>query len=220
MKTDPKTGRVLLDNLKGTELVNAFVIDGPKKVPNGGTKWLLKCKCVLSTVWWAWAETIKSRPWVKCKKCRNKSLSIIKTTHGGKGTKLYSIWRGMLARCYYKLHKSYSRYGGRGITVCDRWRTSFENFRDDMVDCPPGLTLGRKDNDGNYDPSNCEWQPKWKQEENKESNKFITHMGLTLHYSEWSRRTGINKVVIRDRANKGWPPEKILSKTDFRVDKG
>ena len=76
-------------------------------------------------------------------------------THGMTKTLIYDVWRSMNQRCHNPSNKSYKNYGGRGITVCDRWRHSFENFYADMGPCPPGLTLERKNNDEGYSPENC-----------------------------------------------------------------
>jgi hypothetical protein len=79
----------------------------------------------------------------------------------------------MKTRCYNPNIKKFKNHGGRGISVCDRWLNSFENFLADMGEKPTGLTLDRIDNDGNYEPSNCRWTT-WS-EQNKNRRKFSRH---------------------------------------------
>lgn len=90
--------------------------------------------------------------------------------HGLWGTPTYRSWADMKRRCTSPKAMYYDCYGGRGITVCQRW-LQFENFLEDMGMCPPGLTLDRKNNDGNYEPGNCRWATPQQQSDNKRLRK-------------------------------------------------
>ena len=84
---------------------------------------------------------------------------------------LYNTWSGMKQRCYDFNNKDYKHYGGRGITVCERWFNSYENFENDMGVRPEGHTLDRIDVNGNYEPSNCKWSTYKEQANNRRNNK-------------------------------------------------
>lgn len=83
----------------------------------------------------------------------------------------YKCWNNMLARCYEPSSERYASYGGRGISVCARWRESFIYFLEDMGEKPEGLTIERTDVDGNYEPSNCRWATWEEQRQNTTRSK-------------------------------------------------
>tara|TARA_Y100000310_G_scaffold185825_1_gene185892 strand:- start:1241 stop:1669 length:429 start_codon:yes stop_codon:yes gene_type:complete len=132
--------------------------------------------------------------------------------HGMYRTKIYAIWCEMKRRCDNKSHKYYQYYGGRGISVCKRWSDSFERFYEDMGDAPLGMTLERRNNNGNYEPDNCKWAGRVEQSNNMRSNVFLEFKGLRLTVTEWSRRLNIKRSTIYARIFRGWSIEKILGK--------
>lgn len=115
-----------------------------------------------------------------------------------------------MSRCYNPKDIRYPNYGGRGITVCERWHT-LENFLADMGKRPPGLTLDRLDNDGNYELSNCEWRTNRDQANNKRNNKLLTLHGKTQTRAQWSRKLGIAAGTIGQRLASGWSVERALT---------
>jgi hypothetical protein len=122
------------------------------------------------------------------------------------GHKLYWIWREMRYRCNCPTNKNFAYYGGRGIRVCKRW-DSFAAFLADMGRRPPGMTLDRLDNDGDYKPSNCRWATRKEQSSNRRNCILVG--GLTLR--EYTRREGIPYLTVYTRLKDyGWPLERAL----------
>lgn len=103
---------------------------------------------------------------VSCFDCRDTDGS---TRHGETGTRLHTVWKNMKARCYGAYHPYYYNYGGRGITVCDSWRESYEAFRDWALHngYSDALTIDRKDNDLGYFPNNCRFATRLEQAHNR-----------------------------------------------------
>jgi hypothetical protein len=93
-------------------------------------------------------------------------------------TAVYHCWKNMKGRCYTPSASYYENYGGRGITVCDRWINSFENFLEDMGFPPSGCSLDRINVDGNYEPSNCRWATDKQQQRNKRNSISIDGFNL------------------------------------------
>ena len=115
----------------------------------------------------------------------------------------------MRQRCSNSNNKDWNHYGGRGITVCERW-LSFENFLADMGPKPPGLSLERIDNDGNYEPGNCKWATNLEQMRNRRCSIYLTISGERLPLIEWARRYGVRYGTAHRRFRKGVPPELIF----------
>ncbi len=107
----------------------------------------------------------------------------------------YHAWYDMWARCTNPAQGNYKHYGGRGIKVCDRW-LEFVNFLADMGARPDGLTLERKDVNGDYEPSNCMWATRSQQQQNKRNSNLISWRGETLCVSEWARRLGAKRSTL------------------------
>lgn len=128
------------------------------------------------------------------------------TTHGCSYTREYLIWRLMIRRCKYA-----KNYADRGIRVCHRWRTSFVNFYSDMGPCPAGLSIERKNNDGDYTPSNCCWATYKDQCNNTRRSRRITLDGDTKTVTQWAETIGIPIARARSRLQRGWPADLALS---------
>lgn len=107
------------------------------------------------------------------------------TKHGMSKTSIYRCWQQVIQRCENPKSPDYKNYGGRGITVCERWHT-FENFYEDMGDKPKGLTLERINNDGNYEPGNCEWAT-WKKQQNNRRNHIKIKGKFVMKLAKWIR---------------------------------
>jgi hypothetical protein len=120
------------------------------------------------------------------------------------------VWKGILARCQNPNNAAYKNYGGRGITVCERWQ-SFRNFIYDMGPRPKGLFIERIDNDLGYCPSNCKWATWHEQSRNRRNNRIIEFNGKSQCLADWAEETGINRNVIAKRLNTGWSIKRALT---------
>lgn len=123
----------------------------------------------------------------------------------------YGSWSMMIQRCKNPNHDAYPNYGGRGISVCDRW-TLFENFLADMGSRPDGMTIERDDVNGNYEPGNCRWATRAEQNRNRRDSNPIEFRGKSQLLSEWARELGISKITLRKRIYVlGWSIERSFT---------
>jgi hypothetical protein len=131
--------------------------------------------------------------------------------HGMRGTKTYRKWDHMKSRCNSLKNSHYKYYGERGITYDPKWET-FEGFFEDMGECPPNLTIERKNVNGNYCKENCEWADDKTQANNKTNNRFLTYNGKRQTIAQWADEIGIARSAIWQRIFRGkWPIEKALT---------
>ncbi len=130
--------------------------------------------------------------------------------HGMARTPEYVSWRSMMTRCFNENHKSFHRYGGRGITVCEEWQT-FQNFYADMYPRPEGHSLERINSDLGYYPENCKWSSRLEQSNNLSSNVNLTFNGKTQSVSMWARELDIPVRTLHNRIANGWTTDKALT---------
>jgi len=151
---------------------------------------------------------------------RGKGESNPNFKHGLSNTPTWARWQQMKRRCYDPNHDNYSYYGGKGITVCDRWRESYANFLEDMGELPTSEhTIERIDRNGNYCPENCYWEPsRIVQNNNTSQNRFFTLNGVTLTMAQWAREYDMPYSRLQSRLASGWELEAAL-KTPFVLHK-
>ena len=127
--------------------------------------------------------------------------------------RLRSIYNGMRLRCYNKNSVNYKYYGGKGVTICDEWLLSFENFFDWAINngYNENLTIDRIDSEKEYSPDNCKWSTKKEQAYNRSMSVKLTLNGRTMYMTEWAEELGIDKKTLSWRYRNGWSDEEILS---------
>jgi len=133
--------------------------------------------------------------------------------HGKSKTKLYKVYHSMKQRCYNPKSTGYEHYGGRGIIVCDEWLDNFIRFYNWAIETgyKEGLSINRINNNGNYEPDNCEWIYQKTQMLNTRRNRKCTYHNKNQTLSQWANEYGVNLNTLYSRINHGWDIDKALN---------
>lgn len=142
---------------------------------NGQSRWNCICDCGNTTT--SYGSSLRKGTAGSCGCLRAERVAASKTKHGdaknNSRSPTYRSWESMIRRVSSKKYKGYAKYGGRGIVVCDSWRSSYSDFLKDMGERPDGTSLDRINPDGNYEASNCRWADTYTQRNNRSKLKSI-----------------------------------------------
>jgi hypothetical protein len=169
------------------------------------TYWACQCDCGNAKV--VRSDSLQSGAIRSCgclKKEQDRENLEANHSHKMSGTRIYGIWQGMKGRCYNPHDARYDRYGGRGITVCNEWKDSFEAFYEWTManGYSENLTIDRKDNDKGYSPLNCRWATSKEQSNNRSTNISITIGNATKSLTEWCEIFDLDFKTVVSRYNR------------------
>ena len=176
----------------------------------GKSAWNCVCNCGTSKV--VNGYSLRKGMTNGCIKC-HPALGL-RRTHGKSNTRLYNIWCNMKARCENPDNDAYSRYGGRGIYVCEQWRCDFVKFSKWALanGYSSSLTIDRIDNDDGYRPGNCRWATYAEQNRNYSRNRPVIFRGESILICDLATRVGLPQDILKNRIHRyGWPIEKAVS---------
>lgn len=133
------------------------------------------------------------------------------TKHGHANTREYRAWSAAKTRCFNPNTRTFKDYGGRGITMCDRWRDSFPAFLIDMGPCPRGHSVERIDVNGHYEPGNCRWASRFDQANNTRVNHVVSFNGRVQTIAQWERDLDFKPGTLKRRLLLGWPIHRAMT---------
>lgn len=183
---------------------------------NGSKRRFYICRCECGGLALAPASSLRTGNTTTCGCLQREKAASRLRTHGesgaaGRRTAEYAVWAGMLNRCRSSASKQFSDYGGRGISVCDRW-SDFANFLADMGRRPSSNhTIERQNNDRGYEPGNCVWATKVEQARNKRSNVMVEYRGVKMSLAAAAEQAGIKQNTVTVRLRRGWTVERALT---------
>lgn len=192
---------------KGTLTVIAF-----DSLRNGRSYWKVQCDCGVVKV----VRIDAIHDYTTCDKCKAEKQRQRMLTHGETKTNLYSIWKGIKARCYNPKSPSYVDYGLRGIGMFPKWINDYVSFKNYVESLPnynkKGYSIDRIDVNKGYEPNNIRWADATTQANNRRDNLFLKYNGEILTAKQWSVRLGINYRTITNRIKMGWTDEEVLTR--------
>ena len=174
---------------------------------------LWECACDCGNTYVAKANSIRRGLTKSCGCLQKESVIKMGTKHNLCHTRLYKIRASMKTRCYNPNAMYFSRYGGRGIKICNEWlgKSGFINFYDWAMShgYSENLTIDRTDNDGDYEPGNCQWSTKKEQANNNSQNHKVSYHDSEYTISQLSELLGIDPKLMQYRVSRVWPEDKL-----------
>lgn len=185
--------------------------DGTRELSTRSVKW--KCLCDCGKIVYVNGTILLKGKQQSCGCVLKGLIKHIKHGHTSKNklSKTYESWANMKQRCLNPNNHKYKNYGLRGITICDEWVNSFDNFLKDMGEKPNGLTLERIDVNKGYFKENCCWANATAQANNKTSNRIIEFNNKSMTTAQWAEYLGISFTTLRMRLHRNWSIERALS---------
>lgn len=187
----------------------------------GRSVWMCKCECGNKKKISANALRMGNTRSCGCLEKENRGLfgTRSKRTHRMKGTRLYRIWQGTKNRALNRNDEHWPDYGGRGITICDEWKTSFEAFRDWSIanGYRDDLTIDRINVNGEYCPENCRWVTPADQQRNKRNNRYYEYKGESKLLQGWADEFGVTRSMLWSKIRRGKEPKEVF---DFYANRG
>ncbi len=178
-----------------------------KSAPNMGVENAYHCRCDCGSLKVFRRSNIKSGHTKSCG-CLGKETHF---KHGACRTRTYNSWMSAKRRCDYPEATGYRNYGGRGITMCDRWYNSYQAFLSDMGERPKEHSIDRIDPNGNYEPDNCRWASRKTQNNNTSRSHILEFQGRKQTISQWAKEYGLVPNSLSKRLQLGWTVERALT---------
>lgn len=207
-----------INNIEGKKFGRLLVIELHSISRNGRqskVKWICKCDCGNDVV--CTGDNLRGSHTKSCGCFKSQSSAGRAYKHGMHGSHTWLSWREARYRVSNPNHPKWHRYGGRGISMCERWFNSFEEFFKDMWTCPPDKTIDRINNDGDYEPGNCRWATPSEQANNTSTNGIVKSNGTEMTISQYCKLHGLCPSKFRYRHVVRGLPIEIATKQTLEV---